>query len=189
MAKSKNNVVTHGLSGKVGDILVFSQRAGKTIVGKVPRKRSTQPTAAQKQQLQRFQQAVIYAKGVMANAVQKAAYKASAKAGESAYNIAVADMLHAPNIESIDLSTYKGNIGDKITIIATDDFKVVQVSVTIENADGSLVEQGNAVQDAQNNLQWVYTATAANTDLTGDKITVKATDTPGNLAEMHKQTT
>ena len=36
MAKQSNNVVTHGLSGKVGDLLVFSQRAGKTVVGKAP---------------------------------------------------------------------------------------------------------------------------------------------------------
>ncbi len=31
MAQSKNNIITHGLSGKVGDIIVFSQRGGKTI--------------------------------------------------------------------------------------------------------------------------------------------------------------
>ena len=36
MAKQTNNVVTHGLSGKVGDLLVFRQRAGKTVVGKAP---------------------------------------------------------------------------------------------------------------------------------------------------------
>ena len=29
MAESKNNIVTHGLSGKGGDLLVFSQRNGK----------------------------------------------------------------------------------------------------------------------------------------------------------------
>ncbi|CEN46452.1 hypothetical protein CCAN2_1710034 [Capnocytophaga canimorsus] len=31
MTQSKNNIVTHGLSGKVGGVLVFSQRNGKTI--------------------------------------------------------------------------------------------------------------------------------------------------------------
>ena len=36
MAKSNNNVITHGLSGKVGDIIVFSQRGGKTIISKAP---------------------------------------------------------------------------------------------------------------------------------------------------------
>ncbi|MCD0479267.1 hypothetical protein LPB90_12440 [Chryseobacterium sp. LC2016-29] len=36
MAESKNSIVTHGLSGKVGDLLVFRQRNGKTVVSKVP---------------------------------------------------------------------------------------------------------------------------------------------------------
>ena len=36
MAKSRNNIVTHGMSGKIGDLLVFRQRFGKTIVGKIP---------------------------------------------------------------------------------------------------------------------------------------------------------
>lgn len=40
MAESKNNIVTHGLSGKVGDLLVFSQRNGKTIVSKAPKERT-----------------------------------------------------------------------------------------------------------------------------------------------------
>ena len=41
MAESKNNIVSHGLSGKVGDLLVFSQRNGKTVVSKVPKDDST----------------------------------------------------------------------------------------------------------------------------------------------------
>jgi hypothetical protein len=35
MAKSKNNLVTHGLSGKIGDMLVFRQVGGETIVSAV----------------------------------------------------------------------------------------------------------------------------------------------------------
>jgi len=36
MAQSKGNIITQDLSGKVGNILVFSQRNGKTFVSKVP---------------------------------------------------------------------------------------------------------------------------------------------------------
>jgi len=39
MAESKNNIITHGLSGKVGDLIVFSQRNGKTIVSRAPKER------------------------------------------------------------------------------------------------------------------------------------------------------
>ncbi|MDR1594239.1 MAG: hypothetical protein LBS43_07135 [Prevotellaceae bacterium] len=41
MAKSTNNIVTHGLRGKVGDILIFRYVNGDTIVSKVPEKRKT----------------------------------------------------------------------------------------------------------------------------------------------------
>jgi hypothetical protein len=36
MARSSHNVVVHNLSGKVGDLLVFRQRHGKTFVRKYP---------------------------------------------------------------------------------------------------------------------------------------------------------
>ena len=38
MAKSENNVLTHGMSGKIGDLLVFRNVNGKTIVSKAPAK-------------------------------------------------------------------------------------------------------------------------------------------------------
>jgi hypothetical protein len=36
MAKQRGNVVTHGLNGKVGGLLVFRQKDGETIVSKIP---------------------------------------------------------------------------------------------------------------------------------------------------------
>lgn len=98
----------------------------------------------------------------------------------STYNVAVADLLNAPDIETIDVSGYAGNPGDLIKILATDDFLVTGVSVKIENADGSLVEESAAVQTG---AEWIYTATATNSDLSGDKITVTATYTSANMTE------
>lgn len=184
MAESKNNIITHGLSGKVGDIIVFSQRGGKTIVSKAP-KRKTEFTEKQKEQHEKFQQAVIYAKNVLKNPVSKQMYDEAAakKKGVNSYNIAIADLLHAPDIQEIDLSAYTGQAGDTIKIKVSDDFQVKAVTVQIQNADGSVVEQGNALLQG---AVWVYTATAANTNLSGDKITVRATDNPDNLAEKEQ---
>ena len=183
MAQSKNNIVTHGLSGKVGDLLVFSQRNGKTIVSKVPKERTGELTDKQKQHKLKFQKAVLYAKSVLADPAKKEMYEemADASKGITTYNVAVADLLNAPDIETIDLSEYEGNIGDNNKITVTDDFQVVSVTVRIENADGTLVEEGVAIDSG---AEWVYTATVANPDLSGDKITVKATDNPDNMSEM-----
>ncbi|MBS1579257.1 MAG: hypothetical protein JST29_06415 [Bacteroidetes bacterium] len=184
MAESKNNVVTHGMSGKI-DLLVFRQRNGKTIVSKAPSEKAAS-TPQQLQVQQKFQQAVIYAKAALADAATKAAYEAEAKNGQAAYNVAIADFFNAPNIQEIDVSNYTGQIGSKIRIAVTDDFKVATVHVNIQNGDGSLVEEGNAIADI-NGLDWHYTATVLNNSLAGDKITVTATDAPKHNTLQTKQ--
>ncbi len=181
MAKSKHNVITYGLSGKIGDLLVFSQRAGQTIVSKVPQQKKA-ASEKQTEHRRRFQQATIYARAAQADPELKAAYGQAAGAGQTAYNIAVADMLKAPDIESIDLSGYAGRTGDTILIRAKDDFMVKEVTVTITNGDGSLVETGLARPDVAGYL-WTYTATQDNGSLDGDKIEITASDLPGNIAQ------
>ena len=57
----------------------------------------------------------------------------------------------------------------------------MQVQVSIYNADGSLVEQGDAVQQ-ENAIDWLYTAAVANEATDGDKIVVRASDKPGHIA-------
>ncbi|ATA90845.1 hypothetical protein CGC56_00825 [Capnocytophaga canimorsus] len=184
MAESKNNIITHGLSGKVGNMLVFSQRNGKTIVSQKPTKKAITSEKV-KEQMAKFQQATIYAKTALKNPTVKEEYQSVAdkKQGVTAYNVAVADMLQAPKIEQIDLSAYTGQVGDTIKVRVYDDFKVASVSVHIYNSDGSLMEEGNAVD---NGLDWVYTVTQTNADLSGDKIVVRATDIPANTTEATK---
>jgi thiol:disulfide interchange protein len=178
MAESKNNVVTHGMSGKI-DLLVFRQKNGKTFVSKSPKEKKGNLSTAQQQVQQKFQQAVIYAKTVLADASAKTAYEEKADIGQTAYNVAIADFFNAPDIREIDVSNYTGQIGSKIVVKVTDDFKVASVHVQINNNDSSLVEEGEAIA-AANGLDWVYTTTTLNASLSGDKITVTASDLPGN---------
>ena len=185
MAQSKNNIITHGLSGKVGDLIVFRNWNGKTIVASKPTARTSDLSDAQKQNQKRFQQAIIYAKSAVADPDTKAAYKAAAAEDESPYNVAVADFMHAPDINEVNMSKYSGKVGDTITISVKDDFKVAEVSVTILNEDGTEVEHGMA-QAALGALQWVYTATADNSSLTGDKIIIRASDLPGHTTEKEQ---
>jgi hypothetical protein len=180
MAESKNNVITHGLSGKFGDLVVFRQRAGKTLATKAPGSRETAPSQAQQNVRQRFQRAAIYGKSVLANPTAKQAYAAAAANGQSAYNVAFADFFHAPDIAQVDLSGYTGQAGEPIRIKVTDDFKVKTVKVQIHNEDGTLVEEGQATQ-LGDGPDWTYTTTSSNPSIIGDKITIIATDNPDNL--------
>jgi hypothetical protein len=175
MAKSAKNIVLHGASGKIGDQIVIRQRHGQTILAQAPGEMQKPPTPAQ--------QAVVYGRGVMQQPGEKAEYAEKAAGPISAFNVAVADFMQAPHIDEIDLTGYRGQAGDPIRVRATDDFKVALVRVSIHNADGTLVEEGDAAQQP-NKLDWVYTATALNNSTVGDKITVRATDKPGRAGEQ-----
>jgi len=186
VAKVGDNIVTTGLSGKLGNLIVFRNRAGKTYVAKAPKKKITDWSEAQEKHRLRFQEAVLYAKNATSLETTKEAYKASAKDGQTAYNVAVADFLNAPLINEIDVSKYNGQPGSYIQVRAIDDFKVVEVSVTIINGDGTEVESGMAMLQ-QGSIWWRYTATATNELLEGDKIIIRVSDTPGNLTERERE--
>lgn len=182
MAKSLNNTITYGLSGKFGEQIVFRQVNGNTLVCKSPIGRG-ESSAKQKQQQEKFKKASLYAKNTLEDPVLSAEYALEAKRrkGLSAYNVAVADYLTSPTIDKVDVSAYTGNVGEKIKIQAYDDYKVKAVKVYIHTSDSSLVEEGEAILQG---IEWIYTVQTENTNLSGSKITIQVMDMPGNVSEQ-----
>ncbi|WP_207420601.1 hypothetical protein [Desertivirga brevis] len=181
--KVENNDLVWGSSGRIGDMLVFKQQAGKTIIAKRPKKRQTPPSEGQIVINERFSEAVQYALGVIKDADRKAVYQAKTRPGVSAYNLALSDYCKAPEIKKTDLSRYSGNTGEQIVIRAIDDFMVKTVRVEILNANQDQIEEGEAIL-SENNLDWAYTTSAENPDLLSSIIRVRVYDIPGNLASM-----
>jgi hypothetical protein len=174
----KDNYVTSGVSGDVGALWNFRQRAGRTIISKVRGPNIKPPNAQSLASRKRFGQASSYAKKAILNPEIRAMYAAAAGKGVNAFNIALSDAFISPVVSKIDNTNYHGAVGDTFLIDATDNFKVTEVVVTIDNAAGALIETGNAV--LQENKTWMYTATVANASISGSKITAVATDLPGN---------
>ncbi|RYZ19957.1 MAG: hypothetical protein EOO10_23745 [Chitinophagaceae bacterium] len=174
MAKMRDNNATYGIRGKVNQF-VYRQRYGETVVSKPPI-RVAPFTEEQMQVHSTFKRASLYAKSITTDPAMKAAYQQKARRGSTAYNMALADYFKAPEIVEIDLSAISSGT---ISSIVTDNFKVKQVTVSIEAADGSLVESGDAVQQPDG-LHWVYTTTSANANVSGNKVSITATDLPGN---------
>jgi hypothetical protein len=58
MANSKGNVITFGLNGEIGDILVFRQRDGQTIVAKLA-EQSKKVSEKQEAHRRLFQRATV----------------------------------------------------------------------------------------------------------------------------------
>lgn len=179
MGKSKANYAITGLSGKVGKIFVYRQRGGETIVA-TPPVRTAPPSPKQIQQQTKFAQAATYARNALLDPTLKEAYTTEAKKRRnvSPYNMAMTDYLRPPQITNVDHSAYTGDAsGEKIIIEAADAFKITTMKVKITAANNSALEEGTATLVKG---KWEYTTTATNTTLTGSKITLTATDRPGN---------
>ena len=182
MARVKRNIVTQGLSGMLGNSLVFRQRGDQTIVSAAPI-RDREPSPSQTAARTRFLQGVQYAKGQLQYPASRSAYQAVVNDRvTSAYIAAMRDFLQVPEVQAVDASGYDGSIGSQLRITAFDDFEAAAVSVRIERATGTFVEAGNAVQQTNGN-EWLYTATSTNGTPAGSRIIVTAVDRPGNTRE------
>lgn len=179
MAHVKNNIVTEGLSGKLGNAIVFRQWGGKTVVAVKPTYQQREPTEAQQAHHQKFRQGTRYARQAIQDPNLKAAYQQRARGGQTAFNMAVADFMNLPDITEMDLGVYTGAKGHAITITAEDDHLVADVQVAIYDRTGNLLEQGPA-ELHDNGIDWIYTTQKANGQPKGTRLVVQVSDLPGN---------
>jgi hypothetical protein len=174
MAKSLNNIVMHGASGKLGNQIVFRQgKGGQTIIAVKPAA-GRNFNATQQVHQDAFRNAIAYAK----TAKDENIYLTKAQGTTmTAFNAAVADWFNKPEVLEIDTANWTGNPGQTIRVKAQDDISVTKVHVQIADGTG-ILEQGDAV--AADGLWWEYTTTATVPTVT--TATVKATvyDLPGN---------
>ncbi len=177
--KSTNNIITEGLSGKIQQI-VFRQHAGKTIVSKRPKITTIPPTASQLNIRLTFRDAVIYGRSILADPVLNLAYKAKARPGQTAFNVAVADFFKPPVVGDISTDNYTSLAGSYVTVPVTDNFRVKSVTVSIKKPDETLVEEGAAVLQPDG-IHWQYDVTVLGGSTAGNIVTVKAGDTPGHF--------
>jgi len=167
-----------GMQGTLDEV-TYKRFEDRTISLPKPTAFTGPPTAAQVRVRERFTEAASYAKAVMRDPARLAVYAAAAKAigRQSVFPVIMGDYLNLPEVKEIDLVDYTGHVGDPIKIRAVDDFEVVAVKVTIRNAAGATIEQGQATKG---DTRWVYRAqTVAPTDQTLT-IEAEASDRPGN---------
>jgi len=142
------------------------------------------PAEKQLEKRELFSEAAIYARSVLSSADLKKEYEKKAIPGRTAYNMAFRDFLKAPVVKGIDVLNYKGTPGSAIVVKAKDDFRVAEVRLSIHNAAGVLVEEGNAVLNPIKQSLWTYTATQNNATLAGCVISATALDLPGNTGSL-----
>ena len=181
MAEVIGNILIQGISGKFGDDFIFKQRNGKTFISRKPRmpkKRSKK----QKELQEKFAAATAYSVEARQDPELYNYYaKIAKRKGKTAHNIAVADYFAMPSIEEIDASQYTGAAGETIIINAFKATKVAKVTVQLRDAEGALIEQGEATEALQG---WLYITTTDNPQPSGTHLIARAIDLPGNIAEQ-----
>ena len=181
MARTTNNVLTKNYSGKVAGQYSLRTRGNQSIIAGLPKAREGAISAVQFELQKSFKLAVIYARKAMTNPQLKEAYAAARRDNQSAYNVAFMDAYKGPELSDLRTDEYKGTIGDKIIVQAIDNFRVTNVKFKLLSADGTELENGDAIED-ENGYDWIYTSKKNNSSLPGTIIQVTAEDIPKNKA-------
>jgi hypothetical protein len=179
MAKMKFNGFVDKISGKVGGLVVRKGRRGKYTLSNTPDFSEVVPSQAQLGQRKVFGRAVEYANSVKTDPDKLAFYEKLAEQKDlPTQALCVGDYLNVLTMDDLDLSIYKGKVGDSILIATHDDVGVVKVNVELTRTDGTNIERGQAVDLGAGN--WAYIATVPVPVGTDIFIEAEAFDRPGN---------
>jgi hypothetical protein len=132
MAIIKDNIVIEGMSGMFGDMLVFKNYRGKTVVCKRPSRPRGQ-SALQKENRNKFREASCWAKATLLDAEKKEYYQKKARKLKlpNAYTAAIADYMRTPKVEQVNA------YGDTVTYsVAKKDFALDKVNVIVRRPSG-----------------------------------------------------
>ena len=177
MTKVILNGTIKGLRGKIGNLIFRQLPDGTTVVSRAqPKKNSRQKKRAKlkrsaKQQAHnsRFQEAAAYAR--WADDIHPVyAERAGATTMKTAYNFAVSDWWHAPEIHKIERRE------GRILVEVSDNISVTRVQVTVLNDAGDILARGEAARCEGD--QWEFASEAE-----GAKVIAEAWDLPGNKAK------
>jgi hypothetical protein len=138
MAKIVSNPLVRGISGKIGNLVFRPMPGGETYVSGVPNFDRRKFSEGQKEHQSRFKRAVAYAR----EAAKTQPIYAQLAAGTvmSAYNFALSDWFNPPVVDAIE------RVDGVVRVQANDNVMVTRVRVSILNAEGKVVEKGEAVR-------------------------------------------
>ena len=104
----------------------------------------------------------------------------AAETGAAPYSLALTDWFGAPRVLQIDVDAWTGEIGQTIRVKARDNVSVAAVTIVIRDAQGNLLERGEAVQSAAGSAWWHYTTRTRIPMNPFPALEATARDLPGN---------
>jgi len=149
-----------GFSGEM-DGMVFADRKKKNTTTAYLKKKY-EPSEAQLDQRAQVARASRRAQETLKDPTKREFYEMIALETDSLpHLVAIKDLMVKPMFRPLDLSKYKGNVGDKILVVAKDDIGLANVEFILTAVDGTRIEQGPASEFGVRSGDWEYTATVA----------------------------
>lgn len=170
MALVIDNMLLQLVRGTLGDQLTIYERNGQIIMAKKRGPSKNKPTQKQLEARYKMKIAAAYAKALLLDPELKAYYKSLAGPGQNAYNMAVKDAFHSPEVQNIRLEE------TTVIVAAKDEFRVAEVNIQVFDAAGGMQERGKAVLN-RNGVDWYYKSASLPP---GGRIVAVVVDLPGN---------
>jgi hypothetical protein len=172
------NGTVKGFRGKIGGLIFRQLPDGTTVMSQGQSKKNSREkkrakerrSARQKEHNNRFQEAVFYARAAARTELLYAEL-AAVRPMWTAYNAAMHDWFHAPEIGCI--AQQEG----RIFVDVSDDARVTKVRVTVLDGDGCVLVTGQAVREEGDWWQFVSHAE-------GKTVIAEAWDLPGNVTNL-----
>ena len=183
MPKVKFNKLIDSLRGHVGNF-IFYEADGQNLSRTMP-EITAERTEKQTANSDRFLAAQRYAAAALTDPLLKAAYKAACRGHQNPRNLAIRDAMRPPVVESVNLEGYTGRPDQMIRVKATDDFRVVEVKVSVRGSAGELIEEGLAELGLEQG-EWRYRTRAEVPSGQSVLVVAVAQDGPGNTAESQR---
>ena len=149
MAIVKDNILMQLVRGTLGKHYIIYERNGQIIMAVKRGPSKKKPTQKQLEARHKMTIASARAQELMADPEIKAYYQSLAGPGQNAYNMAVKDAYRSPEIQNIRLEN------EEVMVTAKNEFRVAEVEVKVIDAEGVIIESGQAVL-GRNRVDWHY---------------------------------
>jgi hypothetical protein len=182
MARHYSSIFARGFAGIGEELLEISTRSGKSMIaGKVLLDDKREYLESLKPSQAAILEATTYANFAK---MQDIYLERERETGTTAYNIALSDWFVAPKVLQINVDRWTGKPGQVIRVKARDNVGVSNVSVMICDADGKLLEAGEASLAEPGSAWWEYTTQTSVPLLPFPSVKAMAQDLPGNRASF-----
>ena len=155
MADINRKKYARGVRGKAGAQDVAHQTAsGKTIIASQPEfDENLTYTESQPMHQAAVRDAAVYASFAEKHEVY---IKKAEEMGSTPYAVAISDWYSAPRVLEINIDRWTGNPDETIRVKARDTVMVASVMLVIRDAQGQVLEMGEAVLSEAGSAWWNY---------------------------------